>query len=236
VTENYNGFYKTLEYHKRTGLCAVCGKKKAAASHLRPDEMRMTCGHIACMERWLGMKTIASNKDSVRVELEPSEIEWALAVAEARCAAKRNVPVRDKRHKNQWTGESRHDNFETHRIGVLGELAAAKVLDTQISTSYGPTGKYMPDLVINGFEIEVKTLQGYLVFRSESEFARGVAVLVTHNKGENLVVQGWIDAPTFRKKMFTDNFGYGDRPCVHPQDLFPIQTLRPWLENLGQHP
>lgn len=222
MSSETNGFYQAMEYRERTGLCVICGKKPA---------VRMTCGHIACIERWLGMKSVGSNSECIPVQLEPTEVEWAERIAKGRYAVKQgHEGIRDKRHMAQDTGKPRWDNYETHRIGVLGELAAAKVLRAKINTDFVLTGIDLPDIVIAGVKIEVKTLQGYLCFRDDNEFRRGIAVLVNHDKGRNLVVQGWIDAPTFHQVKFTFNFGYGDRPCVHPRDLFPIKILRTELE------
>jgi hypothetical protein len=221
MTDNNQAFYKALAYRERTGLCIICREKPA---------VRMTCSHIACMERWCGMKTVGSNKAAIKVEFEARELQWALAVAKERESSKRGTTARDKRYRSESDNAPKHDDIETHRIGILGELAAAKVLRGKMNTDFGVTGKDMPDLVIGGIKIEVKTLQGYLAFREDGDFRRGIAILVTHQKGENITVQGWIDAPAFHEKKFYADFGYGKRPCVHPQDMRPIMTLREQLE------
>jgi hypothetical protein len=84
------------------------------------------------------------------------------------------------------------------------------------------------DFCLYGVSIEVKTLQGFLTFKNKSDFQADVAALVIYNRHDfsSVWVQGWISRKDFEDQCFIDNFGYGDRPCVQPAQLLPIETLK----------
>lgn len=122
----------------------------------------------------------------------------------------------------------KRDNVETHVIGLLGEVAVARLINATVDTELYLKGNDSEDLNMYGVSIEVKTLQGYLTFKHMSDFKSDVAVLTVYNKQDYSMVwvQGWISKYDFQKSHFIDNFGYGDRPCVQPAELVPIVTLK----------
>ena len=129
------------------------------------------------------------------------------------------VKIRDKRIIDR-------DDLETHYLGIMGEIAVATLvgllpdLNTYLSSP-------LADLVLFGVPIEIKTLQGFLVFNTLEDFRGEVAALVTYTPGNKNAcsVQGWITKKQFEEQHFIDNFGYGDRLCMQPTNLLPIQTL-----------
>lgn len=168
------------------------------------------------------MRTILQNPFSVEVHFSDDEIQELVSLAEKRQAPKNgNQHATDKRI-------IKRDNVMTHLIGLLGEFAVSKLVGEPVDTSSYVSGDLYKDFLIYGVKIEVKTLQGYLTFVSMDHFKSDVAVLVNYEKGDNskVTVQGWITKDEFESNSFVDNFGYGDRPCMQPSDLLPIEGLK----------
>lgn len=153
----------------------------------------------------------------------------------ARLAEERQAPkeghasARDKRIMFR-------DNVATHLIGLMGEYAVSKTLGVPFDQEAYVAGDLVKDMVIFGVNVEIKTLQGYLTFRVIEDFVADVAVLVTYKAGvfDQVTIQGWIDRPTFAACHFEDDFGYGVRPCMQPDRLHPILTLKTFCEVTGK--
>jgi len=173
-------------------------------------------------------RAIVSNPFKINVSFDKEELKYITSVARKRQAPKdANLHlVTDKRIVKR-------DNVETHIIGLLGEFAFAKLLYGIVDTKNYLGGDTSKDFEVYGVTIEIKTLQGYLTFKRLSDFVADVAVLVVYNKNDysKVQVQGWITRQDFNNCHFTDNFGYGDRPCVQPAQLLPISTLKAYCLN-----
>lgn len=170
------------------------------------------------MARVINYNPFAVNVSFSKAELDRIEQE----------AARRQRPkdqniqsVTDKRIVNR-------KNEITHMIGLLGEVAVGRLINTSPDMDVYLGGDTVKDFTVYGVGIEVKTLQGYLTFKKLSDFVTDIAVLVIYNQNDysSVTVQGWITRQDFDKSHFVDNFGYGDRPCVQPSDLHPISTLK----------
>lgn len=168
------------------------------------------------------MRNIRPNPFAVTVKLSSHEKELIDRVAEARQAFKdKNLKlINDRRVSGQ-------NNLLMHKIGLLGELCVARLIDQQIDEASYLSGDKSKDFLLSKQTIEVKTRQGYLVFKDASWFRAQIAVLVTYDKGDLSVghVQGWITRKEFMEKHFVDDFGYGKNLCMQPAQLFPIHTL-----------
>lgn len=173
---------------------------------------------------------IADRPRNVPIRFSQEEMNFALTLAQRRQSPKDRAPqsVSDKRYRRH-DGGTAHDNIETHRIGILGEMAAAKALGLDINLMVDLTGVHLPDLLYIGEKVEVKTLRGFLAFRRDEDFENGVAVLVTHVDGADFRVQGWTDVARFVAHRFYRDFGYGLRPCMRPVDLHAVESLIPCL-------
>lgn len=165
------------------------------------------------------MRKIKHNPFAVEVCFDGYEMHHILQWARHRQSTKANS--QDKRIIPR-------DDIETHQLGIMGELAFKKVTNGEIDLNSYAGGDDGKDSEIYGVTIEVKTLQGYLTFRELSDFTADVAVLVIHNGVHNhkVSVEGWITRQVFQANHFIDNFGYGDRPCMQPNDLHPIVNLK----------
>jgi hypothetical protein len=169
------------------------------------------------------MRTITRNPFEVEVKFTEYDIALFRKKAQQRQAPKdANLRlVSDKRIINR-------DNIETHFIGLLGEFALARLIHGNVDTNAYLSGDIEKDFCIYGVTVEVKTLQGYLAFKDQNDFRADVAALVIYNKNDysSVWVQGWISRKDFMEQCFVDNFGYGERPCLQPAQLLPIETLK----------
>lgn len=173
-------------------------------------------------------RTIVRNPFQVEVSFTTQEQSLLASLAEKRQAPKdaNRSAVTDKRILQR-------DNVQTHLIGLMGEYAVAKLIGEEMDAKAYLSGDLLKDFQICGITIEVKTLQGYLAFRSLDELKADVAVLVIHDKSDmsKVSVQGWIDRADFREKHFKDDFGYGERPCMQPSQLAAISSLKGYCIN-----
>lgn len=174
------------------------------------------------------MRTIIRNPFAVEVTFTTDEQALLRGLAEQRQAPKdaQRALVIDKRIMQR-------DNVETHLIGLMGEYAVAKLIGEALDAKSYLSGDMLKDFQVCGVSIEVKTLQGYLAFRSLDELKADVAVLVIYSKQnmQSVSVQGWIDRAGFREAHFEDDFGYGPRPCVQPSQLASMASLRGYCIN-----
>lgn len=169
------------------------------------------------------MRTILQNPFKMQVTFSEENLSHFRDLAQGRQNPKDRDPskVSDKRIIQR-------DNVETHLIGLLGEFAVGTLLGSATDTEAYLSGDTDKDFELYGIGIEVKTLQGYLAFKQIDDFKTDVAVLVTYDKGDysKVWVQGWISRQDFIAMHFSDNFGYGDRPCMQPSSLHPMNTLK----------
>lgn len=82
------------------------------------------------------------------VTLDDDDLEWARELAE-----KRNLSYEEIDGGTNFA----HDSEDTHLIGVLGEIAAAKFYNSEIDEKAYWAGDDGSDMIINGVDIDVKT-------------------------------------------------------------------------------
>lgn len=169
---------------------------------------------------------------------------WALwQQAKIRQDAKKGTKAKDKRSDRSI------DNYEMHYIGLKGEYAFQKVYGTCLSSGLDwrglKAGDSKGDFKISKYRVEVKTLQDWLIFNDMNHFGADIAVLVNpfsvdgwrkaeqdpfinnkpaHNWRHSILV-GWCWHDEFKLKHFTDDFGYGPRLCMKPEQLRDVYDL-----------
>jgi hypothetical protein len=176
---------------------------------------------------------VQRNPKAVQLILTPDEMLRLFELACARQKPKENNHlVQDKRVM------VRRSNEATHLIGLMGEYAVSKYLGAPLDTDVFLAGDSYKDFRINGVNIEVKTLQGLLVFNTVDDFRADVAVLAIWNKSklefsgmpslhfsQRISLEGWITKRSFVRNQFMQDFGYGPRSCVQPAWLYTMTNL-----------
>jgi hypothetical protein len=145
--------------------------------------------------------------------------------------------VQVKAHSASNKRISSMGDFAIQYAGMLGEVAVARVIgaDVQHAITRGGDGK--SDLDVNGRTIQVKTSthtktgeERRLIFNNESDFATEWAVSCSIQSASTVEIHGFISKSRFLKRMFIDDFGYGDRSCVVESDLTPIERFQEALK------
>lgn len=126
---------------------------------------------------------------------------------------------------------TRRDDTDIHVVGLLGECAVSRLIGGQPdlrATLWG--GGH--DLTFGDVTIEVKTLQGLLLFNSLDHLKSDIAVLCTYDKKDysRVSVQGWTTKRRFAENCFSADFGYGNRVCMQPAALLSIDRLPVFCE------
>ena len=159
------------------------------------------------------------------VEVVFSSVQQAAQEQQARA---RQAPKDDNPHAEDKRIKGELGNVEAHRIGLLGEYGDSSIMGRPVDEAAYVAGDPRGDFAEFGRWIEVKTLQGYLLFNSMGDFASDIAVLAIHQPGrfDRVWVQGWIPKREFQEGHFVRDFGYGDRLCFKPRLLLPMVTLK----------
>lgn len=127
--------------------------------------------------------------------------------------------------------DRKRTDWEIAFFGFMGEVAVARALCLPPDLSVLAGGDGGVDLEINGTTLQVKTplaraTRDYLYFNDESKLSCDFGVLCNIDSDETTVlIRGSISRIDFIEKSGIQNFGYGERLCVHARDLTPMDGL-----------
>ena len=159
---------------------------------------------------------------SYRVFLEPREQVLAKRLADRRLGSK-YVKVGEKSYTRNTTP------WESHYIGLQGEIAVGKLLRYPIGEFISPSGDGdEPDLFWGRRSVEVKTTKyspPILKLDKLTDFVTDVLVLCYLAEESVIDVMGWVSKSDFFDKHSSRNFGYGERAIVEEGGLNPASDL-----------
>jgi hypothetical protein len=168
-----------------------------------------------------------------RVQIEPEKRPWLEEVAHRRSDRK---AAWDR--GNRWA-QSSDPSYQRHLFGVKCEYAVARLLGLEIDATHRPRGdRNEPDLRLpdgTGVTVKGRTHPGWafaLRGTDPAEFGSGVGVLVWPDPaGDDWSVEvvGWIDRSTFEQVAHLQDFKYGPRLVVEPDQMAPIAGLEGWV-------
>lgn len=122
------------------------------------------------------------------------------------------------------------DQYHAHLTGVLGEMAAAKAMETSIDDRIYARGDAGEDLQLGGYDVDVKTTSTRvrrpdLLVRADREHTADVYILAHRIDQRQIRLLGWIDRETVTKRE-PEQFPAGTPNYVVPIDeLGPLATL-----------
>jgi hypothetical protein len=165
---------------------------------------------------------------AMRVEFLPHEVDEVLYWAQEIEDVKRSNNVRNKKF------DVNNTDVGVHAIGMLGELAAGRVLGAQPDWEIYLSGDDGNDMTAWGLTWQVKTSSmRKLIFNYESDFVTDAAVLVHHHASKHKVfehpvfeVVGGISRKRFMALYYEHDFGYGVRLVVDADDLIGMETIK----------
>lgn len=172
-------------------------------------------------------------KAPVVVELNDDDMAAISAIAHGRNSAKEAAGVRSKKF-DASKGEE-----EAHLIGVMGEYAVAKYLGLNIDrvvTLHGDGGRDLTALDCLSIEVKTRNRRGFdfaMNSARTSDIKWDVGVLA-YKTGSNVIeIAGWISKVSFLSRCTVENYGYGDRLKVGPEQLFALDDFRSTLAKYG---
>jgi hypothetical protein len=162
------------------------------------------------------------------VEFLSHEVDEVLYWAQEIEDVKRTNNVRNKKF------DVNNTDVGVHAIGMLGELAAGRVLGAQPDWEIYLDGDDGNDMTAWGLTWQVKTSSmRKLIFNHESDFITDAAVLVHHLASKHKVfenpvfdVVGGISRARFMGLCYGHDFGYGVRLVVDGDDLTDMMTIK----------
>ena len=125
------------------------------------------------------------------------------------------------------------DDFQVQYVGLLGEVAVAKVLNIPVRADITTGGDGKVDLVYSGLTIQVKTsthahlrCERELIFNDRSDFPTDVAVSCSIQSVATVGIHGVISKRLFQKVCEDhEGFGNGPRVCVKDRHMTDIHTF-----------
>ena len=169
------------------------------------------------------------NPNQVEVDFTIKEIREIHMIASGWMDA--SDAKQDKRYGSvSGKGKPRSD-FNTVLAGALGPYAFRKHTGIEVDLEPRTGGDPGWDAVCHGNRIEIKTLQGLLAFNTMGHFKSHLAVLVNFRSSsqgpdcKRVWIQGWIWRDMFENLSFKHSLGHGERLCVQPISLNPIDIL-----------
>lgn len=124
---------------------------------------------------------------------------------------------------------SRLNDFGTHFVGMLGEVAVAKALGVPLRTDQTTGGDGCVDLVVDGQRVQVKTSswaslpRERLVIVERAEELQAEWLVSCAVKWPTTVeIHGFISRLRFLRTAFRHDFGYGAKLCVKADALQDI--------------
>ena len=134
--------------------------------------------------------------------------------------------VRNNRISNQG-------DFAIQLAGMMGEIAVSNVLGLPLRTDLTKGGDGGTDLQFKGQSIQVKTsthastsLQRMVIFNSVNDFGTDWAIACSIQGVCVVRIHGFISKRKFESKVFTHDFGYGNRYCVYEDALTNIERFQ----------
>ena len=155
------------------------------------------------------------------VELTDEDREIASVLAH-----KRNDPKIAYAVPNYRFDES-HSDFDIHYVGVLAEIAVAKVLGISVDKNIDLGGDQKFDLVWKGLKIQVKYNHyswGELYLVKGEPLVADVYVLVVGDI-HKMTIKGWATRNDFAKATIK-NYGYGERLALFQKQLREFAELQ----------
>ncbi|CAB5220475.1 hypothetical protein UFOVP236_73 [uncultured Caudovirales phage] len=123
------------------------------------------------------------------------------------------------------------DDFGMHLIGCMGEAAVHAALEIPYKVDVTKFGDDGNDILVYDVSIQVKTLSramfgGNLLYVNDIEKVKSDVLVSTVITGPSSVeILGAISKEKFKRVMFNNNFGYGNRHCVNQKDLSDMNAL-----------
>jgi len=172
---------------------------------------------------------VIPNPKQVEVDFTIKEIREIHTIAHGWMDA--SAAKQDKRYGSvSGKGKPRSD-FNTVLAGALGPYAFRKYTGIEVDLEPRTGGDPGWDAVCHGNRLEIKTYTGLLAFEHMGLFKADIAVLINFRSSpqgpdcKRVWIQGWIWRDMFENLSFKHSLGHGERLCVQPISLNPIDIL-----------
>lgn len=143
--------------------------------------------------------------------------------------------LKDQANPNRPQKQWGNDREIIDMLGVMGEYAVSKALKIPMDMSCGLEGDGGTDLMMNEYNIQVKTTKyktGRLVFNMNDKLDAHIYILCWAMEGAaEVILQGYIRRASMDEVMTEQNLGYGLRKVIEQKHLKPISLLLAYREN-----
>lgn len=177
------------------------------------------------------MPTLTNHHNGIIAEFSEQELEIYRLAAMGRCLPKRAMGI-----SNDGLVAKHLAGVDNDLLGILGEAAVGAVLGIRadLESHLGGDGG-VTDLEYRGYTIQVKSSwhwNGGLLFTKVADFKADIGVLAVIDKTLDgfIRIAGWIPRRKFAEKAQYRDLGLGKCAYMYQNDLYPIGSLRPYIE------
>lgn len=156
------------------------------------------------------------------VEFDENDIREAEEMVRIREWPKREMTV-----PSQKVSKNRTDQ-EIDLLGILAEMAIAKLLGVSLEKKRMLTGDNGYDILWKNRKVEVKYTyhtKGHLMVRSKERLKADLYILLTGNE-KKMRVLGWIDKQGFLGRGTLKDFGYGPNFVIEQNELYEWDEVK----------
>lgn len=184
-------------------------------------------------------------RDTITVMRFTNLDRWAMWRLAVKRQGLKNDPESRATNDNDlrvWPQQRKWEQY--HYVGIKGESAVARFLGADLDLGgYQGGDRAVGDLTVNGWSVEVKTQQRWLLLKRRNEFRADVAVLVNpwgevvderlevgdpHNR-RDVVIVGWCSQEDVDQSSVEMDFGHGLRLVMRDEALRPLGDIHSLL-------
>lgn len=160
-------------------------------------------------------------KVTAEVSFSKSERSYAMLLAH-----RRNDPKVAQKVPN-YRYDKKHKDLQIHYMGILSEMAVAKLLKVDLNTETDLAGDQGYDLKWGILKIDVKYCfhpHGRLAVMPDKPLLADIYILVVGDE-EKMKIVGWAKKDDFSTIAKVKDFGYGPRLAIEQNDLRDLTQI-----------
>lgn len=166
-------------------------------------------------------------------EFTKEDLDFASSLARLRNENKKRHNVQSRK-KDDSQGEE-----EIHRVGLMGEIAVARILDTRVNQTIDKSGDDGFDVEIGPLTAEIKTRKGekkdYAMYDASSDIEADVGILCWVVDSKRVKVVGWVTKAEWKILAQGLRFGRSIRRGVKWEEMRDMGELESLVQKHKQN-
>jgi len=166
-------------------------------------------------------------------EFTEEDLDLARNLARLRNGNKKKHNVQSRKKDNSQGEE------EIHKVGLMGEIAVARVLNTRVNQTIDKSGDDGYDVEVGPLTVEIKTRKGeekdYAMYNASADIQADIGILCWLVKSNVVEVVGWITKTEWKLLAHGLRFGRSIRKGVEWNKMRKIEDLETLIQKYKQN-